>query len=292
MTTLEIVLLVLGALIFVGSFIVPETKSEMDEVDKGLTQEQIQEMLKEEVKGVRDRVEDTVEETVSYSMERTERALERITNEKLSAISEYTETVLTDIHKSHEEVLFLFDMLNDKHENIKETATEVNKAVKEANVALQEADMTFENIDAIAVTYGPGLVGALLVGVSAAKALAFGLKKPLIGVHHIEGHISANFIEHKDLEPPFVCLVASGGHSHIVLCEDYGVFRILGRTRDDAAGEAFDKISRALGLGYPGGPKIDREAKHGNPEAIHFPETKFQDSLDFSFSGVKTAVLN
>lgn len=146
MTTLEIVLLVLGALIFVGSFIVPETKSEMDEVDKGLTQEQIQEMLKEEVKGVRDRVEDTVEETVSYSMERTERALERITNEKLSAISEYTETVLTDIHKSHEEVLFLFDMLNDKHENIKETATEVNKAVKEANVALQEADIVKKEV--------------------------------------------------------------------------------------------------------------------------------------------------
>ena len=146
MTTLAIVLLVLGALIFVGSFIVPETKSEMDEVDKGLTQEQIQEMLKEEVKGVRDRVEDTVEETVSYSMERTERALERITNEKLSAISEYTETVLTDIHKSHEEVLFLYDMLNDKHQNIKETANEVTKAVKEANEAVQEADIVKKEV--------------------------------------------------------------------------------------------------------------------------------------------------
>lgn len=146
MTTLEIVLLVLGALIFIGSFIIPETKSEMDEVDRGLTQEQIQEMLKEEVKGVRDRVEDTVEETVSYSMEKTERALERITNEKLSAISEYTETVLTDIHKSHEEVLFLFDMLNDKHENIKETATEVNKAVKEASVVVQEADIVKKEV--------------------------------------------------------------------------------------------------------------------------------------------------
>ena len=139
MTTLEIVLLVLGVLIFVGSFIVPESKSEMEEVDKQLTQEQVQEMLKAEVKSVRSQVEDTVEETVSYSMERTERALERITNEKLTAISEYTETVLTDIHKSHEEVLFLFDMLNDKHQNIKDTASEVNKAVKEANVVVQEA---------------------------------------------------------------------------------------------------------------------------------------------------------
>ena len=146
MTTLEIILLVLGALIFIGSFIVPETKSELDEADKGVTQEQIREMLKEEVKGVRDQVEDTVEETVSYSMEKTERALERITNEKLSAISEYTETVLTDIHKSHEEVLFLFDMLNDKHENIKETATEVNKAVKEANEAMQEADIVKKEV--------------------------------------------------------------------------------------------------------------------------------------------------
>ncbi len=146
MTTLEIILLVLGALIFIGSFIVPETKSEMDEVDKGLTQEQIREMLKEEVKSVRGQVEDTMEETVSYSMEKTERALERITNEKLSAISEYTETVLTDIHKSHEEVLFLYDMLNDKHENIKETATEVNKAVKEANEALQEADIVKKEV--------------------------------------------------------------------------------------------------------------------------------------------------
>lgn len=160
------------------------------------------------------------------------------------------------------------------------------------DMALKEAGVMPEEIHQIGVTAGPGLIGALLVGVTAAKTLAFVWDKPLIPVHHIEGHISANFIEHKDLEPPFVCLVASGGHSHIVLCEDYGKFRILGRTRDDAAGEAFDKISRALGLGYPGGPKIDREAKKGNPTAIHFPETKFQGSLDFSFSGVKTAVLN
>lgn len=146
MTTLEIILLFLGALIFIGSFIVPESKSEMDEVDKQLTQEQVQEMLKEEIKGVRSQVEDTVGETVSYSMERTERALERITNEKLTAISEYTETVLTDIHKSHEEVLFLYDMLNDKHQNIKDTATEVNKAVKEATVVVQEADLVKKEV--------------------------------------------------------------------------------------------------------------------------------------------------
>lgn len=146
MTTLEIVLLILGVIIFVGSFIVPESKSEMEEVDKQLTQEQVQEMLKEEVKSVRMQVEDTVEETVSYSMERTERALERITNEKLTAISEYTETVLNDIHKGHEEVLFLYDMLNDKHRNIKETASEVNKAVKEANVVVQEADIVKKEV--------------------------------------------------------------------------------------------------------------------------------------------------
>lgn len=159
--------------------------------------------------------------------------------------------------------------------------------------ALNEANVTFDDIDAIAVTYGPGLVGALLVGVSTAKALAFALKKPLIPVHHIKGHIMANFVAHKDLEPPFVCLVASGGHSHIVYAKDYTEFEIMGRTRDDAAGEAFDKIARVLGLGYPGGPKIDKLAKEGNPHAVEFPRVKMdKDSLDFSFSGVKTAVIN
>ncbi|MBR3807337.1 MAG: tRNA (adenosine(37)-N6)-threonylcarbamoyltransferase complex transferase subunit TsaD, partial [Lachnospiraceae bacterium] len=144
-----------------------------------------------------------------------------------------------------------------------------------------------------AVTYGPGLVGALLVGVSAAKALAFALKKPLIGVHHIEGHISANFIENKDLKPPFICLVVSGGHSHLVKVKDYGEYEILGRTRDDAAGEAFDKVARAIGLGYPGGPKIDKVSREGNPDAIHFPRAKVGESeYDFSFSGLKSAVLN
>ncbi len=159
--------------------------------------------------------------------------------------------------------------------------------------ALSQAGVTFDDIDAIAVTYGPGLIGALLVGVSAAKAMAFALDKPLIPVHHIKGHICANFIAHKELEPPFTCLVASGGHSHIVEMESYTSCKILGRTRDDAAGEAFDKVARVLGLGYPGGPLIDKLAKEGNPEAIAFPRVKMAgDSLDFSFSGVKTAVIN
>lgn len=161
------------------------------------------------------------------------------------------------------------------------------------NEALKEAGVTFEDIDAIAVTYGPGLVGALLVGVSFAKGLAYALKKPLVPVHHIKGHIMANFLAHKELKPPFVSLVASGGHSHIVLVKDYTEFEILGRTRDDAAGEAFDKIARVLGLGYPGGPLIDKLAKEGNREAFKFPRVRMdKDSLDFSFSGVKTAVIN
>lgn len=159
--------------------------------------------------------------------------------------------------------------------------------------ALNAANVTAEEIDAVAVTCGPGLVGALLVGVSFAKAYAYALKKPLIPVHHIKGHIMANFLAHKTLKPPFVCLVASGGHSHIVLVEDYTKFKILGRTRDDAAGEAFDKISRVLGLGYPGGPLIDRLAKEGDPNAVKFPRVRIdKSSLDFSFSGVKTSVIN
>lgn len=166
----------------------------------------------------------------------------------------------------------------------------INQVIKQA---LKEANVTLKEIDAIAVTYGPGLVGALLVGVSAAKALSFATGIPLVGVHHIEGHISANFIENKDLEPPFVCLVVSGGHSHLVVVKDYGEYEIIGRTRDDAAGEAFDKVARAIGLGYPGGPKIDKVAKEGNPDAIHFPRAKVGDSeYDFSFSGLKSAVLN
>lgn len=166
----------------------------------------------------------------------------------------------------------------------------INQVIEEA---LQKANLKWENIDAIAVTYGPGLVGALLVGVSAAKAISFATGIPLVGVHHIEGHISANYIEHKELEPPFVSLVVSGGHTHLVSVKDYGEYEILGRTMDDAAGEAFDKVARAIGLGYPGGPKIDKLSKEGNPEAIHFPRAKVGNSeFDFSFSGLKSAVLN
>lgn len=166
----------------------------------------------------------------------------------------------------------------------------INQVIEEA---LKEAETTLDDIDAIGVTYGPGLVGALLVGVAEAKAIAYARKLPLIGVHHIEGHISANYIEHPDLEPPFLCLVVSGGHTHLVWVAEYGRYEILGRTRDDAAGEAYDKVARAIGLGYPGGPKIDRLAKEGNPEAIVFPKAHIEDSpLDFSFSGVKSAVLN
>ena len=166
----------------------------------------------------------------------------------------------------------------------------INQVIEEA---LKEAGVTLQDITAIAVTYGPGLVGALLVGVSAAKAISFATGIPIIGVHHIEGHISANYIENKDLEPPYVCLVVSGGHSHPVVVKDYGEYEIIGRTRDDAAGEAFDKVARAIGLGYPGGPKIDKLSKEGNPEAIRFPRAKVDDNeYDFSFSGLKSAVLN
>ncbi len=158
--------------------------------------------------------------------------------------------------------------------------------------ALEDAGVTLADIDAIAVTYGPGLVGALLVGVAEAKAIAFALDKPLIGVHHIEGHISANYIEH-DIEPPFICMVVSGGHSHLVEVRDYGDYHILGRTRDDAIGEAYDKVARSIGLGYPGGPKVDALAKEGNKNAIDFPRAWLEEaSYDFSFSGVKSAVLN
>ena len=166
----------------------------------------------------------------------------------------------------------------------------INQVVE---AALKEADVTLDDIDAIGVTYGPGLVGALLVGVAEAKAIAYAKKKPLVGVHHIEGHVSANYIEHPDLEPPFLCEIISGGHTHLVIVKDYGSFEILGRTRDDAAGEAFDKVARAIGLGYPGGPKIDKLAKEGNPHAIDFPRAHMEDApYDFSFSGVKSAVLN
>ena len=166
----------------------------------------------------------------------------------------------------------------------------INQVIEEA---LSEANVTLDDLDAIGVTYGPGLVGALLVGVAEAKAIAYAKKLPLVGVHHIEGHVSANYIEHPDLEPPFLCLIVSGGHTHLVIVKDYGEFEILGRTRDDAAGEAFDKVARAIGLGYPGGPKVDKLAREGNPDAIVFPKGKLGDCpYDFSFSGGKSAVLN
>jgi N6-L-threonylcarbamoyladenine synthase len=187
-----------------------------------------------------------------------------------------------DIHKKFGGVVP--EVASRKHVEV------INAVVEEA---LERANVTLKDIDVVAVTYGPGLVGALLVGLQYAKGLAYALKKPLVGVNHIEGHISANFIEHKELEPPFVCLVVSGGHTFIVHMEDYGKFEVIGQTRDDAAGEAYDKIARALGLGYPGGPKIDELSKEGNEEAIKFPRANFHDnSLDFSFSGLKSAVLN
>lgn len=166
----------------------------------------------------------------------------------------------------------------------------INQVIEEA---LLKASIALEDIDVVGVTYGPGLVGALLVGVAEAKAISYAVKKPLIGVHHIEGHVCANYIEHKELEPPFLCLIVSGGHTHLVLVKEYGKYEIIGRTRDDAAGEAFDKVARAIGLGYPGGPKIDKLAKEGNSEAIVFPRAHIDGApLDFSFSGLKSAVLN
>lgn len=159
--------------------------------------------------------------------------------------------------------------------------------------ALEDAKMTLEEIDAIGVTYGPGLVGALLVGLSEAKAIAFAKSKPLIGVNHIEGHICANYVADESFKPPYVALVVSGGHTHILYVEDFGKYEVLGRTRDDAVGEAYDKVARAIGMGYPGGPKIDKAAKSGNPNAVPFPRVFLEeDSFDFSFSGIKSAVLN
>lgn len=166
----------------------------------------------------------------------------------------------------------------------------INQVIEEA---LEQAAVPLDEITAVAVTYGPGLVGPLLVGVSEAKAISFATGRPLVGVHHISGHISANYIEYPELEPPFICLVASGGHSHLVVVKDYGEYEIIGRTRDDAAGEAFDKVARAIGLGYPGGPKIDKLSREGNSDAIPFPRAKIaENEYDFSFSGLKSAVLN
>lgn len=215
--------------------------------------------------------------------------IESSCDETAAAVVKNGRTVLSNIISSQIDLHKLYggvvpEIASRKH------IEKINQVIEEA---LKEADMTLEQMDAIAVTYGPGLVGALLVGVAEAKAISYAANKPLVGVHHIEGHVSANYIEHPDLEPPFLCLIVSGGHTHIVVVKDYGEYEIIGKTRDDAAGEAFDKVARAIGLGYPGGPKIDKMALEGNPDAIHFPRAHIEDApYDFSFSGVKSAVLN
>ncbi|MBP9997008.1 MAG: tRNA (adenosine(37)-N6)-threonylcarbamoyltransferase complex transferase subunit TsaD [Lachnospiraceae bacterium] len=216
-------------------------------------------------------------------------AIESSCDETAASVVRNGRTVLSNIISSQIDIHTLYggvvpEIASRKH------MERIDRVVMEA---LKEANMTWDDITAIAVTYGPGLVGALLVGVSYAKSLAWALNKPLVGVHHIEGHISANYIENEMLKPPFMCLVVSGGHSHLVNVTDYGKYEILGRTRDDAAGEAFDKVARVIGLGYPGGPKIDKVSYDGNPKAIDFPRPKFDDNeYDFSFSGLKSAVLN
>ena len=215
--------------------------------------------------------------------------LESSCDETAAAVIKNGRTVLSnvissqiDIHKEYGGVVP--EIASRKH--IERINTVIEEALKEAGVGLKD-------LDALGVTYGPGLVGALLVGVAEAKAICFAADIPLVGVHHIEGHVSANYIENPDLEPPFLCLIVSGGHTHLVIVKDYGEFEILGRTRDDAAGEAFDKVARAIGLGYPGGPKIDKLSKEGNPYAIVFPKAHMEDApYDFSFSGLKSAVLN
>lgn len=216
-------------------------------------------------------------------------AIESSCDETAASVVKNGREVLSNIISSQIELHKLYggvvpEIASRKH------IEKINQVIEEA---LEEAGMTLDEMDAIGVTYGPGLVGALLVGVAEAKAISYAKKLPLVGVHHIEGHISANYIENLDLEPPFICLVVSGGHTHLVVVNDYGKYEIIGRTRDDAAGEAFDKVARAIGLGYPGGPKIDKLSKEGNADAIKFPKAHVADApYDFSFSGLKSAVLN
>ena len=216
-------------------------------------------------------------------------AIESSCDETAAAVVKNGREVLSNVISSQIDLHTLYggvvpEIASRKH------IEKINQVIEEA---LSQAGVTLEEITAIGVTYGPGLVGALLVGVAEAKAIAYAAKKPLVGVHHIECHVSANFIEHPDLEPPFICLIVSGGHTHLVVVKDYGEFEIIGRTRDDAAGEAFDKVARAVGLGYPGGPKIDKAAKEGNKHAVEFPRAKIEGApYDFSFSGLKSAVLN
>ena len=216
----------------------------------------------------------------------------------LAVESSCDETSVAVLKNGREVISNIINTQVDLHKKFGGVVPEVasRKHIENIDVVLQEAldkaNITLNDIDHIAVTYGPGLVGALLVGLSHAKALAFTLNKPLVGVNHIEGHVSANYIEHKDLKPPFITLIVSGGHTHLVEVKDYGEYEILGRTRDDASGEAFDKIARAMGLGYPGGPIVDRLAKEGNKNAIDFPRAYLDEGYDFSFSGLKSAVLN
>ena len=216
-------------------------------------------------------------------------AIESSCDETAASVVKNGRTILSNVISSQIELHKLYggvvpEIASRKH------IEKINQVIEQA---LADAGVTLEDLDAVGVTYGPGLVGALLVGVAEAKAISYAKKLPLVGVHHIEGHVSANYIEHPDLEPPFLCLIVSGGHTHLVIIKDYGEFEILGRTRDDAAGEAFDKVARAIGLGYPGGPKIDKLSDEGNPEAIEFPKGKIEGApYDFSFSGVKSAVLN
>lgn len=216
-------------------------------------------------------------------------AIESSCDETAAAVVKNGRSVLSNIISSQIDLHTLYggvvpEIASRKH------MEQINQVIEQA---LEQAHVTLADITAVAVTYGPGLVGALLVGVAEAKAIAYAAKKPLVGVHHIEGHISANYIENQDLEPPFICLVVSGGHTHLVVVEDYGKYRILGKTRDDAAGEAYDKVARAIGLGYPGGPKVDKLAKEGNKDAVLFPRAQVEGApYDFSFSGLKSAVLN
>ena len=215
--------------------------------------------------------------------------IETSCDETAAAVSVNGRTILSNVIASQVPLHTLYggvvpEIASRKH------IEKINQVIAKA---LDDAHTDFGELDAVAVTYGPGLVGALLVGVAEAKAISFARHLPLIGVHHIEGHISANYIENTELQPPFLCLVVSGGHTHLVIVQDYGIYEVLGRSRDDAAGEAFDKVARAIGLGYPGGPKIEASAKRGDPDAIPFPKAKVHDNpYDFSFSGVKSAVLN
>ena len=216
-------------------------------------------------------------------------AFESSCDETSCAVIENGRTILSDVISSqvpiHKKFGGVVPEIASRHH--------IEDVLPVAEEALSEAGCTWQDMDAIAVTQGPGLVGALLVGVAAAKAAAWALGKPLIAVNHMEGHIFANLLQYPDLTPPFLSLVVSGGHTMLVVVEDYNTFKLLGQTRDDAAGEAFDKIARVMGYPYPGGPHIDRLAQKGNADAVHFPMAMAKEhNFDFSFSGLKSAVIN